>query len=731
MFNLARKNHLAMNLNKLRKAYPDHFGFFPQTWILPADKSDLVAQFKDKKPKTFILKPQASCQGRGIMLVRYPEQIPDGEAMVAQRYVLKPYLLEGLKFDLRIYFLVAGCDPLRLFVFKEGMARLATHEYVAPDKSNMSNMFMHLTNYAINKFNKEFQENDGEDKGSGHKRLMSWVFDHMKEQGVDTDKLWNEIKLLGLKTLCVAQPQLAHHYKSGQSDDFHNHMCFEILGFDVLIDSQSRPVLIEVNHTPSFATESKLDFDLKKNVIHDAINLMHMTGPFKTKLINQKKKETDLRIITGKRVKLTLEDREERKRDCQFARDKYIRKHLGGYEEIYPFPPGKVETEPYSEFMEFAKTEYEIQTGASKRVVKKEEPVTKPAFGSRVAVENKILKPKKDPTPLSKASKSTTLEGKDFNKSKTLVPNLQPNEITEQKIKSLIKKTEEKNKSSQQALEGMVSRPGLKIRSSTLVQEVATISTSLVNPVRQPVRSYTHAPEITTSISRANTLDQTPQTNPSKDSFKGQIDSKEAEALDEQRGQRAFKIQTQKGTRFQPVDARYATLVESQTSHLRGQDGSLVYKSMAPSEYNERAKPMVSRRPVSSEYLVKNARRANGEKIVEDIGRNNTSEIRRFQDANMIYKVGNYPEDPYNNWPQQYGKVSDSKQAKIPPFRMGYNQEKIDEAEKVRRYYSKDTKYMARRYQLPNTKAELTLGPPTVVVGLGLSIAGYQLPFKK
>ena len=386
MFNLARKNHLAMNLNKLRKAFPDSYGFFPKTWILPADKGDLVAQFKDRKPKTFILKPQASCQGRGILLIQYPEQIPDGEPMVAQKYVLKPYLLDGLKFDLRLYFLVASSDPLRLYIFKEGMARLATNQYQAPSRSNLQNMFMHLTNYAINKQNDEFKQNDGNDNETGHKRLMSWVFEHMKANGVDTDRLWLDIKRLALKTLCVAQPQIAHHYRSGQSEDYFSHMCFEVLGFDVMIDAQARPILIEVNHTPSFSTDSQLDHDLKSKVIHDAVQIMNLTPKMKTQLIKQKKREAEQRVVTGKRVKLTPEEREKEKQRCMALRDKYIRKHIGGYEQIYPIPEGEPCNEPYEEFMKIAQREFEIQTGAVKRPPKKEDVLTKPAFGTRIPV---------------------------------------------------------------------------------------------------------------------------------------------------------------------------------------------------------------------------------------------------------------------------------------------------------------------------------------------------------
>lgn len=74
------------------------------------------------------------CQGRGIYLVRKFEDIElrQGESFVAQRYIPKPYLIDGLKFDLRVYALIYGVDPLRVFVYQEGLARFATEPYVGP-----------------------------------------------------------------------------------------------------------------------------------------------------------------------------------------------------------------------------------------------------------------------------------------------------------------------------------------------------------------------------------------------------------------------------------------------------------------------------------------------------------------------------------------------------------------------------------------------------------------------
>lgn len=49
----------------------------------------------------------------------------------------QPFLIDGFKFDMRIYVLVTSCDPLRIFVYKEGLARFATMRYIDPSRRNL------------------------------------------------------------------------------------------------------------------------------------------------------------------------------------------------------------------------------------------------------------------------------------------------------------------------------------------------------------------------------------------------------------------------------------------------------------------------------------------------------------------------------------------------------------------------------------------------------------------
>ena len=56
----------------------------------------------------------------------------------------------GFKFDLRLYVAVTSYDPLRIYLYEEGLTRFATVQYEGPSEQ-LDNRCMHLTNYSVNK----------------------------------------------------------------------------------------------------------------------------------------------------------------------------------------------------------------------------------------------------------------------------------------------------------------------------------------------------------------------------------------------------------------------------------------------------------------------------------------------------------------------------------------------------------------------------------------------------
>ena len=108
---------------------------------------------------------------------------------MVQEYISNPHLIDNLKYDLRIYVLLYGVSPLRVFLFEDGLVRLATEPYTEPNDMNQRNLFMHLTNYALNKENSDFKQATSTEDDSGHKRTISTVYARLRQQGHDIDKI--------------------------------------------------------------------------------------------------------------------------------------------------------------------------------------------------------------------------------------------------------------------------------------------------------------------------------------------------------------------------------------------------------------------------------------------------------------------------------------------------------------------------------------------------------------
>ena len=79
-------------------------------------------------------------------------------------------------------------------------------------------------------------------------------------------------------------------------------MCFEILGFDIILDEKGKPFLLEVNQAPSFATDSPLDYDIKRGLFIDTFKLLGLTVEKKRAKLKRLYEEKKERMLT----KLTL-----------------------------------------------------------------------------------------------------------------------------------------------------------------------------------------------------------------------------------------------------------------------------------------------------------------------------------------------------------------------------------------------------------------------------------------
>ncbi|XP_055362017.1 tubulin polyglutamylase TTLL5 isoform X3 [Betta splendens] len=270
-YELTRKDRLYKNILRMQQTHGfKNFHIVPQTFVLPSEYQEFCNCFtKDKGP--WIIKPVASSRGRGIYLVSNPNQISMDENILVSRYIHNPLLIDEFKFDVRLYVLVTSYDPLIIYVYEEGLARFATVKYDQTSK-NIKNTFMHLTNYSVNKKSSDYVScDDPEVEDYGNKWSMSAVLRYLKQEGKDTTLLMRQVEDLIIKALLSAELQIATACKTFVP---HKTNCFELYGFDVLIDSHLKPWLLEVNLSPSLACDAPLDLKIKASMIADMFSLV-------------------------------------------------------------------------------------------------------------------------------------------------------------------------------------------------------------------------------------------------------------------------------------------------------------------------------------------------------------------------------------------------------------------------------------------------------------------------
>lgn len=270
-YHIGRKDRLSRNLSRMTMKYGKReFGFVPRTYVLPQDMR-LFRQVWEKNggKEKWIIKPPASARGVGIRVVHRWSQIPKKRAVVVQQYLSRPLLIRGAKFDLRLYVLVTSINPLKIYIYPDGLARFASVKY-NDDINYLSDRFMHLTNYSINKTSATYTSNDCADSSTGHKWTLRTLWSYLEQENVNIAKIWASIKDIIIKTMIAGESPINTLIRTNTTSRY---CCYELFGIDILLDENRKPWLLEVNISPSLHSSSPLDIAVKGPLIRNVFNI--------------------------------------------------------------------------------------------------------------------------------------------------------------------------------------------------------------------------------------------------------------------------------------------------------------------------------------------------------------------------------------------------------------------------------------------------------------------------
>ncbi|CAD8200154.1 unnamed protein product [Paramecium octaurelia] len=282
-YELTRKDCMVKNLKRFKREQDKetyeqqgwNFDFLPTTYVFPGEYSLFVEEFHRCPNQTWIVKPAARSQGKGIFLLRKIQQLKkiagttvtsnmtqlnlaSKENYVVSKYIDNPLLIGGKKFDLRMYVLVTNYKPLKVWIYNKGFGRFCNEQYTT-DVAEIENMFVHLTNVAIQQYSDKYSQKHG-----GKYSIDALKFYVESAYGTEAfQKMMDDIHNIMLTSLKSVQAVI--------QNDKH---CFEMYGYDILLDANLKPWLIEINASPSLTTTTPVDKNLKLNLINDVYNIV-------------------------------------------------------------------------------------------------------------------------------------------------------------------------------------------------------------------------------------------------------------------------------------------------------------------------------------------------------------------------------------------------------------------------------------------------------------------------
>lgn len=228
-------------------------------------------------------------------------------------------------------------------MYEEGLVRLATVKY---DKNveSLWNPCMHLCNYSINKYHSDYIKATDSCEDVGHKWTFSALLRHLKNQGCDINELMVNIEEVIVKSIFACSQSIVSACRMFVPN---GNNCFELYGFDILIDDTLKPWLLEVNLSPSLGIDTPLDAKVKASLMTDLLTLVGIPAltpltraaydtkwsRFKANTVGRKTVSSE-HLSQYKKSNMLTNLTSEELRIVRNARAQYARR--GGFVRIYP-----------------------------------------------------------------------------------------------------------------------------------------------------------------------------------------------------------------------------------------------------------------------------------------------------------------------------------------------------------------------------------------------------------
>jgi len=266
-FVITSKKQFLDTIRAHEKATGERFTYHPRSFCSarPDEMHKVLSEVDTSPEAVWILKPSRGKGGAGILISKgknvrgalhgaHSSQSRaaafGAEGWVVQKYVERPLLLQGRKFDVRVYCLLS-CTAPHIWFFHPGYCRVALGHY---DLDSLSDRFAHLTNASVQKAHPDYRDAPRRGRhiwseAEAAAELTAAGYGIRDQTCLSGLPLWSRIQH-EMKLALVGVYRASHGVLDRRRG------CFHLLGVDFMLDEDLQLHLLEINNSPAWCFES-------------------------------------------------------------------------------------------------------------------------------------------------------------------------------------------------------------------------------------------------------------------------------------------------------------------------------------------------------------------------------------------------------------------------------------------------------------------------------------------
>jgi len=326
-YQVLMKDSLYFNYKEMKKEFDEDYNYMSETYYYPDDKKIIREKFENytlNKDDLWLVKPSHKSGGKGIEILESLKKIKLTDFLL-NKYITNLDLINNKKYDLRLYILVTGLKPLRIYCNQEGLVRIAANNFTLNEEF-IKNRYVHLTNVGVSLKSKDFISPDNSSNEDANIWTLQMYSKRLKKNNIDINELKKNINDIIIKSIISVYKNLTEELTNNKLNDMN---FFDLLGYDIIITKNFEPILLEINSGPSIVYHNELEKKIKTNLIVDMFNLVGIS------LFNK-----NMAFYEKKEIKNSVEDNVQNAL-CELKRPR------GDFELIFPL---KENIDTYNKF---------------------------------------------------------------------------------------------------------------------------------------------------------------------------------------------------------------------------------------------------------------------------------------------------------------------------------------------------------------------------------------------